>query len=166
MSRTKFPVLGVLLPAVALVLTVTAVSSVSARSTGRTVSRPSTASAHASGASCKKHTPTSGTVKVSDWQFPDTLNPVQAQSGASKLILAATTQSLFQYGPHGVFPQMATVLPTVANGGIKGNGRTVTVHLKRGLRWSDGASITSGDVKFGWETAMGHSPSLGWRDGW
>jgi peptide/nickel transport system substrate-binding protein len=136
-----------------LVLILTPASSVSARGTNRAFSRPAASSTRASGASCKKHTPSSGTVKASDWQFPDTLNPVQAQSGASKLILAATTQALFQYGPHGVFPQMATGLPTVANGGIQGNGRTIIVHLKRGLRWSNGAAITSGDVKFGWKAA-------------
>jgi peptide/nickel transport system substrate-binding protein len=53
-----------------------------------------------------------------------------------------------------LFPMMATEIPTLKNGGIRDGGKTVIVHLKRGLRWSNGAEITSADLRFGWQIGM------------
>ncbi len=45
-------------------------------------------------------------------------------------------------------PELVTVIPTQRNGGISKDGKTITWHLRHGLRWSDGAPLTSADVKF------------------
>jgi peptide/nickel transport system substrate-binding protein len=52
-----------------------------------------------------------------------------------------------------LIPQMATAAPTLKNGGILNGGKTIVVHLKQGLRWSNGAEITSADVRFGWQVS-------------
>jgi peptide/nickel transport system substrate-binding protein len=63
--------------------------------------------------------------------------------------------NLFQYDDHArLVPQMASVIPTLANGGIKDAGKTIVLRLKPGLRWSNGAEITSHDIKFGWQVGM------------
>ena len=54
---------------------------------------------------------------------------------------------------------MATEIPTGKNGGIKDGGKTVIIHLKKGLLWSDGQEIVSQDIKFG--LAVGKNPASG-----
>jgi ABC-type transport system substrate-binding protein len=106
-------------------------------------------------ATCSKHTTPAGIIKYSDWQFPDTLNPVQTTALVTTEILDATFDSLFQYDNHAkLIPQLATVVPTVQNGGITHGGKTVTVHLKHGQRWSNGTEITSKDIVFSWRIGM------------
>jgi peptide/nickel transport system substrate-binding protein len=45
-------------------------------------------------------------------------------------------------------PDVATAVPTLRNGGIAPDGRTLTYHLRHGVRWQDGAPLTSADVAF------------------
>ncbi|MFN2459808.1 MAG: peptide ABC transporter substrate-binding protein [Candidatus Velthaea sp.] len=45
-------------------------------------------------------------------------------------------------------PELATAVPTRANGGISADGKTITYRLRTGVKWSDGADFTSADVKF------------------
>jgi peptide/nickel transport system substrate-binding protein len=45
-------------------------------------------------------------------------------------------------------PELATAVPSLANGGISRDGKTITYHLRRDAKWSDGAPFTSDDVKF------------------
>jgi peptide/nickel transport system substrate-binding protein len=45
-------------------------------------------------------------------------------------------------------PELATAVPTRANGGVSADGRTYTYHLRRDARWSDGAPFTAADVVF------------------
>jgi len=45
-------------------------------------------------------------------------------------------------------PELATAVPTRANGGVSPDGRTYTYHLRRDARWSDGAPFTAADVVF------------------
>jgi peptide/nickel transport system substrate-binding protein len=53
-------------------------------------------------------------------------------------------------------PVLATEVPSVENGGIQlspdHRKMTITYHLRPGVTWHDGASFTSEDVKFTWET--------------
>jgi peptide/nickel transport system substrate-binding protein len=51
-------------------------------------------------------------------------------------------------------PVIATEVPTLENGGISKDGLTVTYHLHPGITWSDGAPLTSKDVKFSWQAMM------------
>lgn len=116
-------------------------------------------SAHHSRAGAAKGCPSKskphGTITFSDWQFPDTLNPYQYSQPIARQILNATFNSLFQYDTQArLVPQMAAAIPTTANGGIKAGGKTITLRLKPGLRWSNGAEITSRDIKFGWRVDM------------
>ncbi len=54
--------------------------------------------------------------------------------------------------PAGVMtPGIATVVPTVANGGVSADLKTVTFHLRSGLVWSDGVALDARDVDFTWK---------------
>jgi len=48
-------------------------------------------------------------------------------------------------------PQLATEVPSTANGDVSAYGLTITFKLKPGLKWSDGQPITSKDVLFTWQ---------------
>jgi peptide/nickel transport system substrate-binding protein len=101
---------------------------------------------------CPKHNAAAGTIKYSDWEFPDTLNPAQTSLLVTTEITNATFDGLFQYDNRGkLITQLAAEIPTVANGGITNGGKTITVRLKQGQRWSDGSEFTSKDVLFSWK---------------
>lgn len=51
-------------------------------------------------------------------------------------------------------PDLITEIPTVENGGIAPDHRTYTYHLRRGVRWHDGAPLTSADVEFTYRLIM------------
>jgi len=105
--------------------------------------------------SCPAKNKPAGVITFSDRQFPDTLNPYQYSQPIARQILNAMLDNLFQYDDHArLVPQMASVIPTLANGGIKDAGKTIVLRLKPGLRWSNGAEITSHDIKFGWQVGM------------
>ena len=46
------------------------------------------------------------------------------------------------------YPLMLTELPTMANGMISADGKTITMKLRDDLLWSDGTPLTSADFKF------------------
>ncbi len=45
-------------------------------------------------------------------------------------------------------PELATAVPSRANGGISADGTTITYHLRHDAKWSDGAAFTADDVRF------------------
>jgi peptide/nickel transport system substrate-binding protein len=64
-----------------------------------------------------------------------------------------------------MIPDLATVVPTVANGGISRDGRTVTYHLRRGVRWHDGTPFDARDVVFSFAAAMNPNNAVPDRTG-
>jgi peptide/nickel transport system substrate-binding protein len=65
-----------------------------------------------------------------------------------------------------IVPELLTVLPTTANGGVSADGRTITYHLRRGVRWSDGAPFDSSDVVFSVKTILNPKNNITVRDAW
>lgn len=55
---------------------------------------------------------------------------------------------LLAYDGKAYVPILATRVPSRANGDISADGKTITYHLRRGVRWHDGAPFTSADVAF------------------
>jgi peptide/nickel transport system substrate-binding protein len=45
-------------------------------------------------------------------------------------------------------PALLTQIPSIANGGLSRDGRTIVYHLRPGVRWNDGVPVTSADVLF------------------
>src|SRR5471032_895022 len=45
-------------------------------------------------------------------------------------------------------PELALAVPTQANHGISADGKTITYHLRKDAKWSDGVPFTSDDVRF------------------
>ncbi|WP_424986020.1 peptide ABC transporter substrate-binding protein [Microbulbifer sp. S227A] len=93
-----------------------------------------------------------GEVKVIYWQAPSIMTPYL--SGGTKDLEAASLviEPLARYDQDGnMVPWLAEDVPTVANGGVSEDLKSITWKLKQGLLWSDGSPVTSEDVKFTWE---------------
>lgn len=97
----------------------------------------------------------SGHVNVIYWQAPSILNPYL--SGGTKDLEASSVviEPLGRYTETGALvPSLATEIPTVANGGVSADLKTITWKLKPGLLWSDGTALTAADVVFSAEYCM------------
>ncbi|HEX5506738.1 MAG TPA: ABC transporter substrate-binding protein [Thermomicrobiales bacterium] len=90
---------------------------------------------------------------VSEITFADakTVNPMLSTDTSSGAVIAYQFNSLIDVNPDtggSPFPDLATEVPTRANGGISADGKTYTVKLRTDVKWSDGEAFTSKDVVF------------------
>jgi len=77
------------------------------------------------------------------------LNPHFNQQAVLGYLAHMTMAWLVRYDLHNrPVPELLTVLPTLANGGISRDGKTITYHLRHDAKWSDGVPFTSADVAF------------------
>jgi len=83
---------------------------------------------------------------------PASLNPLFAHADAGNVeqtLAHLAFEPFFDLDAAGrAVPELVTAVPTVANGGISRDGRTIVYHLRRGVRWSDGVPLTARDVLF------------------
>ena len=94
----------------------------------------------------------SRTLRVGLTQEPATLNPIVGTLAVENDVVSFLFNGLIRFDENGNrIPDLATRVPTRANGDISADGRTITYHLVRNARWSDGVPLTSADVKFTYE---------------
>ncbi len=92
---------------------------------------------------------TDGELRMLYWQAPSVLNPFL--SGGSKDIHAAAfvIEPLARYDDNAdMVPALAAEIPTVENGGVAADLKSVTWKLRKGVTWSDGTPFTAADVAF------------------
>ncbi len=92
------------------------------------------------------------------------LDPGEAYFALDYIVSYATQRPLFSYLPNTantLSPDLATVIPTTANGGITDGGKTVTVHIRQGVYFSPPVNreVTSADVAYAIE--RGANPNVG-----
>ncbi|BDE08037.1 hypothetical protein WPS_33130 [Vulcanimicrobium alpinum] len=80
---------------------------------------------------------------------PNSLNIHQDPSLTAGIIAELSQAYLVRYDRNGnPVPELATEIPTQRNHGISADGKTIVWHLRRGVRWSDGAPFSADDVVF------------------
>lgn len=92
-----------------------------------------------------------GQVNLIFWQAPSILNPYL--SGGIKDIESASLvlEPLARYDETGdMVPWLVEEIPTVENGGVSDDFKSITWRLSDDLTWSDGTPVTAADVKFTW----------------
>jgi peptide/nickel transport system substrate-binding protein len=93
-----------------------------------------------------------GQLKVLWWQSPTLLNPHFATGTKDQDGSRIFYEPLASYDPEGnLFPVLAAEVPSVQNGGVSKDGRSVTWKLKKGVTWHDGKPFTSADVAFNYD---------------
>src|ERR1700687_3990533 len=86
---------------------------------------------------------------------PDNLNPMLCSLQTTVDLSMLWAGYLFHYNDRNEFePELATVVPKQENGGISRDGLAITYHLRRGVRWQDGAPFTAGDVIYSWRQVL------------
>jgi len=83
-----------------------------------------------------------------------TLNPLLNSDTADAFVDRLMFEPLVTADSKGNPLPMLADVPTLDNGGITRDGLTVTYHLRRGVKWSDGVPVTSRDVKWSWQAIM------------
>jgi peptide/nickel transport system substrate-binding protein len=97
---------------------------------------------------------------------PPGLNPLVANNAVVSYFAPLVHGYLLDTDGEGrLLPSLATAVPTAANGGIASDGRTVTYHLRRGVRWHDGAPFDARDVVFSFRAAMNPNNAVPDRTG-
>ena len=84
----------------------------------------------------------------------DTLDPGVSDLEVDSEIAQNVFDGPFRYDNNlKIIPDIATVVPTAANGGISADGMTYTIHLKQNVTFSNGDKVTSKDFLYSWNRA-------------
>ncbi|WP_347267522.1 peptide ABC transporter substrate-binding protein [Paracoccus sp. (in: a-proteobacteria)] len=96
-----------------------------------------------------------GQVNVVLWQAPSTMNPYLS-SGTKDIIAGSMVlEPLAGFDPDGkVIARLAAEVPSLENGGIAEDLKSVTWKLLPGVKWSDGTPLTAHDVVFSAQYCM------------
>lgn len=92
------------------------------------------------------------TLKLLSWQAPTILNPHLTVGFKDWEASRITLEPLATFDQAGqMVAVLAAEVPTLENGGIASDGRSITWKLKAGLKWSDGQPFSARDVVFTYE---------------
>src|SRR5690242_16944962 len=93
-------------------------------------------------------------------QFPDAANPLFAGSTADlELDNALWGQPVFYDQHFHVQSDQLTEVPLPENGDVRDGGKTIVMHLRHDLRWSDGQPIVANDFSYWWH--LNQDPTTG-----
>ncbi|MBI3522664.1 MAG: peptide ABC transporter substrate-binding protein [Chloroflexi bacterium] len=102
-------------------------------------------------------------------QEPETLHPFRSTgTQTNALVYRVAVEGLAAVAADGTARAvLAADVPTLANGGVRIEGGAMSVRwtLRPELRWSDGAPVTSADVRFTWRALMS-DPKVTSREGY
>lgn len=100
-------------------------------------------------------------------QEPPSLNPLFLSGAATATLVPMIFSYLVTLDEHDrLQPDAAAVVPTRANGGVSADGKTIVYHLRRGLRWQDGAPLTAADVVFSYRAIVNPRNNVVSRSGY
>jgi peptide/nickel transport system substrate-binding protein len=95
-----------------------------------------------------------GALKALWWQGATLLNPHFATGTKDQDGSRIFYEPLASWDPDGnLAPVLAAEIPSVQNGGVSKDGKSVTWKLKKSVSWHDGKPFTADDCVFTWEFA-------------
>jgi peptide/nickel transport system substrate-binding protein len=99
---------------------------------------------------------------------PNSLNPIFALNDYETFVDRFLFDVLIAVDSDGrtLVPRLAAVVPSLQNGGISRDGKTIVYHLRHNLHWSDGAPLTSHDVKFSFAAMLNPANNVPNRHGY
>ncbi|MDB5039341.1 MAG: putative transporter peptide-binding protein, partial [Candidatus Eremiobacteraeota bacterium] len=91
-----------------------------------------------------------GTVRFALAADPQTLDPLFAHVDANSVeqqVARLAFEPFIDVDERGrSVPVLLDRIPTVENGGLSRDGRTIVYHLRAGVRWQDGVAVSAHDV--------------------
>lgn len=101
-----------------------------------------------------------GKVVVAYWQSPVQLNYYAGTQTVVNDVNQYVVEGLTNVLPDGTrVPWLAKEVPSLQNGGVSADGKTITYKLKEGVVFSDGSPLGCEDVVFTWKYIM--TPNVG-----
>jgi peptide/nickel transport system substrate-binding protein len=98
---------------------------------------------------------------------PDSLNPMLSNEADELNFSHLYMSYLIENDDAGeAVPEIAREVPTRANGGISADLRTITYHIRRNVRWQDGAPLTAADVLFSYRAIVDPRNNVATRVGY
>ncbi len=95
------------------------------------------------------------------------LNPLLNSNTTDVFVDRLMFEPLLTADPKGnPLPMLAQQVPTLSNGGISADGVTISYHLRRDVKWTDGVAVTSRDVKWSWQAIMNPNNNVVSRHGY
>lgn len=96
-----------------------------------------------------------GVLRMAGREQPDNLNPLLGTQTVDTDLAMFWAGFLFNWNDRDeLVPELAERVPTLSNGGISRDGMRITYHLRKGVRWQDGAPFTAGDVIYTWRQML------------
>jgi peptide/nickel transport system substrate-binding protein len=96
-----------------------------------------------------------GVLRIGLPASPNQLNPILAQNSTDGFVDFLMFSRLVTRDDKGNdIPDLAAAVPSLENGGISKDQRTITYHLRKNAKWQDGVAVTSRDVKYTWQQIM------------
>lgn len=87
----------------------------------------------------------------------DTFDPALAYDTASGEVIQNIYETLIFYKGESTdefVPQLATEVPSMENGGVSADGKTVTFNIREGVKFSNGETLTPSDVAYSLQRGM------------
>jgi peptide/nickel transport system substrate-binding protein len=108
-----------------------------------------------------------GHLRLGEPDEPDSLLEFYAHTAAADEVNNLLFAPVFRYDDRGNFlPELATQVPSYANGGISKDGKTIVLHFRKGVEWSDGAPLTAHDLAFTYKLVEDDRTNVKMREGW
>ena len=108
-----------------------------------------------------------GVLRLGEKEDPDSLNLMFGHTLATDQVDALLFSFITRFDDNGnLIPDLATEVPTLQNGGISRDGKTIVVHLRHGVKWSDGAPLTAADWLFTYHAVMNKANNTKTDYGW
>lgn len=108
-----------------------------------------------------------GVLRLGEDEEPDSLNLMFGHTAATDAISGLLFSFVLRYDALGNYvPDLATQVPTVANGGISRDGRQIVVHFRRGVVWADGSPLNANDWLFTYHAVENPANNVKTRYGW
>ena len=97
----------------------------------------------------------SGTVTITFVQEPDNLNPLYTSMYFSSITRELWLKGLWNFDENAnPVPVLAKEIPSLENGGLSEDGKTITIKLRDDITWSDGEPVTADDFVFTYDMIM------------
>jgi peptide/nickel transport system substrate-binding protein len=111
--------------------------------------------------------PIPGVFRYADIAEPDNLSTLLS----TQIVTIDLSYLMFSYffnvdDRNNFVPEIATEVPTTQNGGISADGKTITYHLRHGVKWQDGVPLTARDIVFTYQAIMNSRNNVQVRTGY
>ncbi|MBV8368818.1 MAG: peptide ABC transporter substrate-binding protein [Candidatus Eremiobacteraeota bacterium] len=98
---------------------------------------------------------------------PKNLNPAFASASPVLDLSAFLFSYTVRYDDHAKpVPDAVSEVPTVENGDVSADGKTIKYKLRHGIKFHDGVELTCTDLRFTWQVMMNPKNNVITTDGW